>query len=110
MVYLKVEAGLTAEEEERMLILSMASMEEFACGLRLRLRKMLVVRCKLVRAVKGRRKKRVWGRREAEAKEKGEKWMEKVGRKVEQFPVRPYVKEKLMNKVKRWKKNLEGEK
>ena len=110
MVYLKVEAGLSAEEEERMLIQSMVSMEEFACGLRLRLRKMLVVRCKLVRAVKGRRKKRVWGRREAEAKEKGEKWVEKVGRKVEQFPVRPYVKEKLMSKVNKWKKNLEREK
>ena len=44
IVYLKVEAGLSAEEEERMLIQSMVSMEEFACGLRLRLRKMLVVR------------------------------------------------------------------
>ena len=72
MVYLKVQAELSAEEEERMLIQSMVSMEEFACGLRLRLRKMLVVRCKLVRAVKGRRKKRVWERRDGGEREGGE--------------------------------------
>ena len=110
MVYLKVEEALSAEEEKRMLRESMMSMDEFACGLRVRLRKMLLVRCKLVREAKGRRKKRMWAKREAAAKEKGQKWVEKVGRKVEQFHVRPYVKEKLMQKVRRWKRNIEREK
>ena len=110
MLYLKVEEELTEEEEKRMLIQSMMSMDEFPCGLRMRLRKMLMLRCKLVRAVKGKRKKRMWAKREAGAKEKGEKWVEKVGRKVEQFHVRPYVKEKVMEKVRRWKRNIEREK
>ena len=79
----------------------MMSMDEFPCGLRVRLRKMLMLRCK--------RKKRMWMKREAGAKEKGEKWVEKVGRKVEQFPVRTYVKEKVMKKVRRWKRNIERE-
>ena len=71
MVYLKVQEALAAEEE-RMLIQSMVNMEEFACGLRLRLRKMLVLRCKLVRTVKGRRKKRLWARRSTGEGEGGE--------------------------------------
>ena len=43
------------------------------------------------------------------AREKGGKRIEKMQAKVEKMKVEPYVKDKLMEKMMRWKKNLERE-
>ena len=86
MIYLKVKSEIEEEEEKRMLIQSMMGMNAFESGLRLELRKMLTLKCKLVRKVEGRRRKRIW------CIEKGGKRVEKMRPKVEKMRVRPYVK------------------
>ena len=63
MIYLKVKSEIEEEEEKRMLIQSMMGMNAFESGLRLELRKMLTLKCKLVRKVEGRRRKRIWCKR-----------------------------------------------
>ena len=51
MIYLKVKNAIKEKEQKRMLVQSMAGMNSFESGLRLSLRKMLVLKCRLVRKV-----------------------------------------------------------
>ena len=109
MMLMKVEGQLKEEEVRRMLILAMVGMDGMRSAMRLFLRKKLVLKCKLVEEVEGKRKKLMWSRREAKARENGQKWMDRVERKMEKPRVREAVKRKMMRKVRKWVKNVEKE-
>ena len=71
------------------------------------------MKCKVMREAEGRRKL-IWGRRETQAKGKGEKWKERVGRRMEKAKqmtglVGGTVEKAVMRKVRRWAKNVELE-
>ena len=60
----------------------------------------MVLKCELVEEMKGKRKKFIWRRREAKAKENGN---ERVDRKIEKMKAKMNgtVEEKIMKKVKK---------
>ena len=109
MMLLKLEAQLEEEEVRRMLVLSMMGIDRMRSAMRLFLRKKLTLKCKLVNEVEGKRKKLIWSRREAKAREDGQKWRERVERKMEKPKVKEAVQKKVMRKVGRWVRNLEKE-
>ena len=106
MMLVKVEKKLGKEQVRRMLVLSMAAMDHMRSAMRLYLRKKLILKCKLIKEVEGKRKRLIWRRREAKAKENGEKWKEKVEGRVEKLKVKEAVKKKMMKKVGKWVKNV----
>ena len=68
MMLMKVEGQLNEQEVRRVLVLSMVGMDRMRSALRLFLRNKLILKCKLVKEVEGKRKKLVWSRREAKAR------------------------------------------
>ena len=106
MMFLRVEGGFEEKQRRRMLILSMVAIDRMRSAMRLTLRKMLILRCKLVRKVEGKRKRLIWSKKEAKAREKGSKWSKRVERKIEKIES-AVVREMIMKKVKKWAKNLE---
>ena len=74
MMLWRVEAQLKENEVRRMLVLSMVGMDRMRSAMRLSLRKKLTLKCKLIKEVEGKREKLIWSRREAKAKENGNKW------------------------------------
>ena len=101
MILIMVERQLDEDEIRRMLLLSMVGVDRMRSAMRLFMRKKLVLKCKLVKEVDGKRKKLIWSRREAKARENGQKWKDRVERKMEKPRVREAVKKKVMNKVRR---------
>ena len=88
MMVLKVERELGEEEVRRMTVLSMVGIDGMRSAMRLVLRKKLILKCKLVKELEGKREKLVWSRREAKAKENGQKWKERVEKRLEKAKVR----------------------
>ena len=109
MMLWRVEAQLKENEVRRMLVLSMVGMDRMRSAMRLSLRKKLTLKCKLIKEVEGKREKLIWSRREAKAKENGNKLAERMERRLKKTQMKQEVKESIMRKVKKWTKNLEKE-
>ena len=87
MMLLKVESELKDDQINRLFLLSMIAMDSMRSGMRLYLRKRLILKCKLIKEPEGKRKKLIWSKREAKAKENGKKWKERVERKLEKTKI-----------------------
>lgn len=110
MIYLRVKSHLETPHSKRLLVLAMSGIDKMRSPMKLYLRDKLRLKCKLIHEPEGRRKRLIWGRREAAAKANGKKWKERVEKRVEKMEAEECVKKLILRKVRKWTRNAEKDK
>ena len=92
-------------KKRKLLIMSMLNMNNFPCGLRLDLRKLLIPKCRIVEEPKTKRKKWIVERREGYAKDNAKRIILRAEKKMEKWRA-VVVRSRILDQMKRLKKNL----